>query len=541
MVTWIIFMTVYSSYESEEIYSFNQGDFIKFDSGWSYYDEEGALCSVNPESGIPNDETGTITVVNQLPEEINGQSAIVYFGGRYDMTVIIDGEVRYTYGYNKSKLFGMPEATWHVIRLNQEDANKDLQIQIHSYFNESPIILSNIYLGDGASIAISLLKTQWFGIVTSMMLLALSIFLLVIWILTRRKYKMNSILFLSMFSTLIFIWSFSETHIMNFFMPNQTGITIVVFEVLAIIPLPILMFLEYYVEKRRNKYVKIAMGSTILVFIICNMLHCLGIRHLVQTLSIVHINYVFCCALIPIFYAWNQTDQNKNSTYIIIALSVLFVSFVADMVRYYTLDFADYSLFTRIGIFLFVVILGIDAVERNVQMRFLAQKAKLFRMLAYHDSLTGVGNRTAFDEKMSELNYQDETKEDTMVVIADTNDLKYINDHFGHHVGDEYIISASNILKECFEEIGAIYRTGGDEFTVLIPDCQEEQFQMKLECMDDLLSRQEEITSGRPIFSYGYARYDGTREVSLQKTIHRADSKMYDEKHVIKEKYKIAK
>ena len=56
------------------------------------------------------------------------------------------------------------------------------------------------------------------------------------------------------------------------------------------------------------------------------------------------------------------------------------------------------------------------------------------------------------------------------VIMADVNDLKRTNDTLGHHAGDELIIGAAKCLCRSFTETDRIYRTGGDEFAVIIMD-----------------------------------------------------------------------
>ena len=58
------------------------------------------------------------------------------------------------------------------------------------------------------------------------------------------------------------------------------------------------------------------------------------------------------------------------------------------------------------------------------------------------------------------------------VVMFDVNDLKYVNDTYGHDKGDALITTAAKIIKEAFGELGKCYRTGGDEFIAVL-DCEE--------------------------------------------------------------------
>ena len=87
---------------------------------------------------------------------------------------------------------------------------------------------------------------------------------------------------------------------------------------------------------------------------------------------------------------------------------------------------------------------------------------------AMSDALTGVGNKTSFDEKCNELNEVIAGKKACFaVVMADLNNLKYINDTFGHKSGDEYIVGCCNILTDVYKH-SPVFRVGGDEFVIII-------------------------------------------------------------------------
>lgn len=88
--------------------------------------------------------------------------------------------------------------------------------------------------------------------------------------------------------------------------------------------------------------------------------------------------------------------------------------------------------------------------------------------LSYTDSLTGLHNRAYFTKKVNEL-----IKEEAFpirIIMGDINGLKMVNDTFGHIEGDNLIIAMSNRLKSLYNN-DLIFRWGGDEFILLVPNC----------------------------------------------------------------------
>lgn len=101
-----------------------------------------------------------------------------------------------------------------------------------------------------------------------------------------------------------------------------------------------------------------------------------------------------------------------------------------------------------------------------------SERVALRRMTeaAFTDSLTGLGNRRAFDEEAKRLIRDRSTSGKALsLMLLDLDGLKQINDTLGHHAGDERIKEVGRLLRAVLRESDSAYRTGGDEFIVLLP------------------------------------------------------------------------
>ena len=89
----------------------------------------------------------------------------------------------------------------------------------------------------------------------------------------------------------------------------------------------------------------------------------------------------------------------------------------------------------------------------------------------YTDALTGVGNKAAYIKKMDELNRQMKENPDLefALVMVDMNNLKQINDEYGHRSGDQYIQGCCHMVCDAFKH-SPVFRIGGDEFVVILLD-----------------------------------------------------------------------
>ena len=91
--------------------------------------------------------------------------------------------------------------------------------------------------------------------------------------------------------------------------------------------------------------------------------------------------------------------------------------------------------------------------------------------LATKDMLTGLGNRTSYNESLSKLiSISKRNKECFGLLVFDLDNFKKVNDRFGHQEGDEVLVCFGSILQKCLRDSDYAFRFGGDEFCCLLID-----------------------------------------------------------------------
>lgn len=148
--------------------------------------------------------------------------------------------------------------------------------------------------------------------------------------------------------------------------------------------------------------------------------------------------------------------------------------------------------------------------------------------IANTDELTHLLNRHAYEVQLKML-AEKGVKEDFAYISCDINGLKSINDNIGHDAGDELIRSAAGCATNAFGTLGKIYRTGGDEFQIILNGdadtiaeaCQNFETMQK-EWKGKLIDKLS--------ISYGLVRYAENLNYTLKEIIQLADKRMYKAK-----------
>ena len=167
-----------------------------------------------------------------------------------------------------------------------------------------------------------------------------------------------------------------------------------------------------------------------------------------------------------------------------------------------------------------------EIAERQDAQARLETKNKEIRYIAYHDCLTQLPNRANFYVRLAE---ELQGQSCGAVVFVDLDDLKMVNDAFGHTYGDALIQTAGTCIASAVGPQAFIARLGGDEFTVLLPDIHEEkQLSAVAETILTKLSQPVDVFGTRFHFSgsMGIALYPehGSQVDELLKN---ADNAMY--------------
>ena len=231
----------------------------------------------------------------------------------------------------------------------------------------------------------------------------------------------------------------------------------------------------------------------------------------------------------------------KRDQYYTISFFGLIMSFAISFQLFYP-DWPVYSLGLIVGqalVHSFIVVSAkveihnqlVEVKEREVQQLIELNATK---QLAYIDPLTGVKSKHAYVEYENQIDelIRDGKIDEFSLFIFDLNDLKKINDDYGHETGDKYILESVELIKKHFPNVD-LYRYGGDEFIIFL---QNEQYASRFEHLN---SFNEEIDGNiyklEPVIAVGYSDFIKNKDNTLRTVFLRADENMYSRKRRLKD------
>jgi diguanylate cyclase (GGDEF)-like protein len=170
--------------------------------------------------------------------------------------------------------------------------------------------------------------------------------------------------------------------------------------------------------------------------------------------------------------------------------------------------------------------------RQNTVLRKEIARLQVYRAMAYRDPLTGLWNRRYFEERLKEEFSRSQRAgigRRFSVLIVDLNDFKLVNDQHGHPMGDAILKWVGEFLATHLRTHDVPCRTGGDEFTILLPDVAAE------DCVRLMARLREQLDAANATRDLPVSLALGTASwpevaASCEELLAKADEAMYADK-----------
>ncbi|MDK2946551.1 MAG: hypothetical protein PWQ85_1336 [Geotoga sp.] len=179
-----------------------------------------------------------------------------------------------------------------------------------------------------------------------------------------------------------------------------------------------------------------------------------------------------------------------------------------------------------------IIYSGLDTTKQIKYEKILKEKAT-------KDQMTGLFNRNSGIDYLKTLIKENSVDNHISIAYIDLDNLKLINDKYGHNVGDSYIVTISEILKTSIRENDYAVRMGGDEFMLILPSCGYEDAENIVfkKIRNNISIKNRELSAeNKPAIniSYGISEYKDKLYKNIDSFISSADEKMYKNKKMKK-------
>ena len=483
-------------------------------------------------SGTVSYENGVQIQTVLLPADTPG--SVMFKTTHTKVEVRADDVPVYRYGWEEDApaFLKSPGTLWHIVTLPENYAGGELQVRLHPVYPGFYGNTSELIVGTRAACTLDRLVSILPILILNCTIIfagILSIFLHFVTEKRRDDQNVGSFICIGALSLSVVTWSLCQCGFLQFLIPSGRTLYFVDFFSFFLFPVPFNLFIHSICRTRYRKGFTVLAGAYLvnmagaIVIQLSGWMDIFEILRVTHGLMMVNVVYVFWGIRGELRLADSDIVRRfRLPLYIVITFAL------AELVTYYFRDFRDTSFFLPIGIIVFIIMLVWLQVSQYYEAMLEEQKLAYFEKLANMDILTEALNRNAYEDTLRDLERREREIKGTCVVLFDINDMKGINDNFGHEQGDQALKSCYHCITTAFHSNGKCFRIGGDEFVYI--SSQPQDLQEACGCFRDLIQQESEQFDFPFSVSYGFASYDPAVDRTVRDVIRRSDEMMYENK-----------
>lgn len=414
----------------------------------------------------------TMVLVTRLPDDFT-QTSFAIRSSLQDVRFYVDGELRSEYHTDKTRLNGKNSASRYVFcPTSEKDAGKMLQIELTTHTDNYSGVVNTVYCGDKGDIWASIFRDYGLETIIAFFLLFVGlvtiIFSVALGIAYHTRFDME---YLGWCILMGAVWMLGESKLRQLWIPNVSILSAVCFLVILLCPVPVLIYMDSVQKKRYTRMYHAIGYAAVADFVVCTLLHLAGVKDFIETLpvsqGILVITFLAVCTTFGIDFFRKRAGEYGLT---LIGMLIAMMSVVVEVVSTYYVVVLS-GIFTGIGM---LVLLFANIVRTVQSVRDMEIQKKRIEKENY-DHLTGLPMRSRGEAMIADLIME----QDGCLVFCDMDNLKKINDIYGHKAGDRALGCLGTLLKDVGEPSVAC-RLGGDEFLLFLPEATKDQAQERI-------------------------------------------------------------
>lgn len=472
-----------------------------------------------------------------------GGESLIFFSVHQEAEVFLDNQLVYAFHLAKQPLIHTPGYAWNVIPIYESDQGKELRIRIIQCYDKNGNQEPEFYMGEYSDVMLTQVRKAWAPLLCGIVAIIVGIAFIIYAVWNRLQLKeAYSLLLMGLFSILVGTWKIFDLRIVSMFLPQSPLLTYIPLTILMFLGIVFVMYFKQSTQKKDSAFWLVMCAISIVLNGVTLILQFLGISDVRNMLLYqqLYIGLVAFVSFVALLIEGKRVNWTRRARIALGCMMICMVGLLIDFFIFYNIEYSEMACLGMIAFLIYIVVLGISTMKEVNSLMELGRDASMYEQLAYHDALTGLYNRTAFNRDMLQIT---RAVENQTVIMFDLNYLKECNDTYGHEKGDAYIRLGATALNLAFATNAKSYRIGGDEFCVIAKDWETKSVEKAIEQAKAYVANNgnqvhRDMQLGMAV---GYAKYSPQEDVELVKTWKRADLNMYDDKQEMKELVAMAK
>lgn len=525
-----------------------ENDIIALTDGWSIVYDGGSKDDIAlSKADIPVADTGdTFILMHELSDYGIRSACLQIKTVHASFQVYLDDELIYDYASDALKAHRIIPMGYVYVPVPDNYPGKTLSIYYTAGQDNAFSGFDTIYLGlrkDLLSMRSDKMRLQFY---VGIFLLSLGItFCALTPYLIFNKSDYARVFLGSLISIVLGVYILATSDIFNYFSSRMIVNTLLEYASFYTVPSVLCAYVSCIIPGGKLKKI----FRYLIVLNVCAYIYCI-IAHLARiSLFTTHtlLFHILCfieapLALVSSLYLLYKSRDKKRSDpdvisfqILMLGLSIFIVCAMIQLILFNVLKFGSTQgeMYLNLdmltfGSLIFVLSIFIGYFEYQIYTIESLNRQQFLSGLAYYDPLTGLSNRARCQE---ELLNAGSNKKHFVIISIDLDNLKFINDNYGHDSGDKYLKLFADLLSSSFRSSDITGRMGGDEFIVILYGRNHEDANTRMIELQNKFARAHLRQPGAVFgFSYGIASDQEFPGQSAEKIYTIADIRMYEMK-----------
>ncbi len=474
-----------------------------------------------------------LTVVYQVPINLDTKHNSLAIATYYSsLDCYLDCQDVYHYTSPASGLIKSGGRVQHLISLADKSSCREVKLVYTSQLiSRDKIVVEPLTIGEPLDMFIdSLIHEDLFLVIAIFLLFGLFIIMILAKLFFFRKIEYGDTLFaIAAFYLLYAIFLISQNNSTQYLL-SLFNFTLYAFQYIVMLAaqLPLLLiFKRGLASKYRNRFNYLIIYIMLVLSVQIILVYFFDLQF--EDVKLVSLFSIVISTLWIIYTYFNTAaTTNPNKTYLMVSFLPITIGTLIILFLKINSEHNYFSIAINLQLLLFII--GQFYYATHIYSNLVNEELKNaeYKRLSLLDFMTGLKNRTAYIKYLEDRTV---LRKSQWIVFIDLNNLKLLNDTYGHDYGDVVINRIATVIKTLSETKYNIeaFRIGGDEFILFIEATLLDSIEDLLDRLIIISKEQRDLKTGDLNFSVGYAYYDATKD-NLLDVINTADMRMYSEK-----------